>query len=140
MRLAESIEKNGYFWLPNEEENAFSGTLKVSKKGQVTLELMVPVEFPKATVQTPWAFSSDDNISFDKIIGKVEGDDFVTLCQCECLTPFSGLSILQAATSGGVSLKISKFISQYAIVGKDHFGKKEEKVLLSRCTVSFERT
>ena len=98
MRLADSIEKNGCFWLPDEEEDAFSGILKISKKGQVTLELMVPVKFPKATVQTPWAFSSDDdNISFDKIIGKVEGDEFVTLCQCECLNPFSGSNTLQAA-------------------------------------------
>ena len=138
MRLAESIEKNGYFWLPDEEEDAFSGTLKISKKGQVTLELMVPVEFPKATVQTPWAFSSDDNISFDKIIGKVEGDEFVTLCQCECLTPFSGSNTLQAAVSGPVSLQTSRFISQYVIIGKNHFGKKEEEVHFSRCRVSFE--
>ena len=139
MRLAESIEKNGYFWLPDEEEDVFSGTLKISKKGQVTLELMVPVEFPKATVQTPWAFSSDDdNISFDKIIGKVEGDEFVTLCQCECLTPFSGLNTLKAAVSGPVSLQPSKFISQYVIIGKNHFGKKEEEVHFSRCRVSFE--
>lgn len=138
MRLADSIEKNGYFWLPDEEEDALSGILKISKKGQVTLELMVPVEFRKATVQTPWAFSSDDNISFDKIIGKVEGDEFVTLCQCECLTPFSGSNTLQAAISGPVSLQTSKFISQYAIIGRNHFGKKEEEVYFSRCRVSFE--
>ena len=115
------------------------GHSKFLKKGQMTLELMVPVEYPKSIAKKPWAFrSDDDNISFNKIIGKVEGDEFVTLCQCECLTPFSGLSMLQAATSGGVSLKISKFISQYVIVGKDHFGKKEEEVHFSRCTVSFE--
>ena len=139
MRLADSIEKHGYFWLPSEEENALYGTLEISKKGQITLELMVPVEYPKSIAKKPWAFrSDDDNISFNKIIGKVEGDEFVTLCQCECLTPFSEFSMLQAATSGGVSLKTSKYISQYAIVGKNHFGKKEEKVLFSRCTVSFE--
>ena len=139
MRLADSIEKNGYFWLPGEEEDALSGVLKISKKGKVMLELMVPVEFPKATVQTPWAFSpDDDNIPFDKIIGKVEGDEFVTLCQCECLTPFSGSNTLQAAVSGPVSLQTSKFISQYAIIGKNHFGKKEEEVHFSRCSVSFE--
>ena len=97
------------------------------------------MEFPKATVQTPWAFSpDDDNIPFDKIIGKVEGDEFVTLCQCECLTPFSGSNTLQAAVSGPVSLQTSKFISQYAIIGKNHFGKKEEEVHFSRCSVSFE--
>ena len=138
MRLADSIEKNGYFWLPGEEEDVLSGILKISEKGKVTLELMVPVEFPKATVQTPWAFSSDDNTSFDKIIGKVEGDEFVTLCQCECLTPFSGSNTLQAAVSGPVSLQTSKFISQYAIIGRNHFGKKEEEVHFSRCRVSFE--
>ena len=138
MRLVASIEKIGYFWLPNDPENAFSGILKISKKGQVKLELMVPVEFPKATVQTPWAFSSDDdNISFDKIIGKVEGDELVTLCQCECLTPFSGSNTLQAAVSGPVSLQTSKFISQYAIIGRNYFGEKEE-ICFSRCTVSFE--
>ena len=139
MRLAASIEKHGCFWLPSEENDALSGTLEISKKGQITLELMVPVEFPKATVQTPWPFrSDDDNISFDKIIGKVEGDEFVTLCQCECLTPFSGLNTLQAAVGGPVSLQTSKFISQYAIIGKNHFGKEEEEVRFSRCTVSFE--
>lgn len=140
MRLAASIEKNGYFWLPSDTEakNALSGILRISEKGQVTLELMVPVEFPKATVQKPWAFSSDDdNISFDKIIGKIKGDEFVTLGQCECLNPFSGSNTLQAALSGGVSLQTSKFISQYAIIGRNYFGEKEE-VCFSRCTVSFE--
>ncbi len=138
MRLAASIEKNGYFWLPSEEEDALSGILKISQKGQVTLELMVPVEFPKATVQTPWAFSSDDdNISLDKIIGKVEGDEFVTLCQCEFLTPFSGLNTLQAAANGPVSLQPSKFTVQYAIIGRNYF-KKEEEICFSRCKVFFK--
>ncbi len=81
MRLAASIERHGYFWLPSEEENVLSGTLEISKKGQITLELMVSVEYPSAIVERLWAFRSDDgNISFDKIIGKVEGDEFVTLC------------------------------------------------------------
>ena len=134
MRFADSIEKNGYFWLPNDSENKLPGVLKISKKGKGTLELMVPVELSKASGQTPWAF----NISFDKIVGKITGDEFVTLGQCECLTPFSGSNTFQAALSGGVSLQTSKFISQYAIIGKNYFGEKEEQVLFSRCKVSFE--
>ena len=140
MRLTASIEKSGYFWLPSDTEakNALSGILRISEKGQVTLELMVPIEFPKATVQKPWAFSSDDdNISFDKIIGKIKGDEFVTLGQCECLNPFSGSNTLQAALSGGVSLQTAKFISQYAIIGRNYFGEKEE-VCFSLCTIPFE--
>lgn len=140
MRLSASIEKNGYFWLSSDAEakNALSGILRISPKGQVTLELTVPVEHPRSLVEQPWPFQSDDdNISFDKIIGKVEGDEFVTLCQCECLTPFSGLNTLQAAASGGVSLQSSKFISQYAIIGRNYFGEKEG-ICFSRCTASFE--
>ena len=135
MRLSGSIEKNGYFWLPKDPENALPGMLKISRKGQVTLELMVPVEFPKAMVQKPWAFrSDDDNISFDKIVGKIKGDEFVTLGKCECL---SESNTFQAALSGGVSLQSSKFISQYAVIGKNYFGEKEE-ICFSSCTVSFE--
>ena len=138
MRLSGSIEKNGYFWLPKDPENALPGMLKISRKGQVTLELMVPVEFPKAMVQKPWAFrSDDDNISFDKIVGKIKGDEFITLGQCECLNPFSGSNTFQAALSGGVSLQNSKFISQYVVIGENYFGEKEE-ICFSSCTVSFE--
>ena len=129
MRLTASIEKNGYFWLSGEEEDALSGILKISKKGQVSLELMVPVEFPKATVQIPWAFSSDDdNISFDKIIGKVEGDEFVTLCQCECLTPFSGSNTLQAAVAQFLCKLQDSFRNMQLLV-KITSGKKKRKFI-----------
>ena len=48
MRLADSIEKNGYFWLPGEEEDALSGVLKISKKGKVMLELMSSCGIPQS--------------------------------------------------------------------------------------------
>ena len=62
MRLADSIEKHGYFWLPSEEENALYGTLEISKKGQITLELMVPVEYPKSIAKKPWPFDQTTTI------------------------------------------------------------------------------
>ena len=49
MRLADSIEKNGYFWLPGEEEDALSGVLKISKKGKVMLEAFLKLEFRSLT-------------------------------------------------------------------------------------------
>ena len=39
MRLAESIETHGYFWLPEQPQNRHSGILRVSLKGEASLEL-----------------------------------------------------------------------------------------------------
>ncbi len=134
MRLSAPIEKKGYFWLPNDPEDIFPGVLMISKEGSVKLELMVLVKFPEVRVKQPWTFRSDDNISFDKIVGRFKGDKFVTLGQCESLTR---ISTLQASVNGPVSLQSSKFIAQYAIIGKNYFGEKED-ICFSYCIASFE--
>ena len=39
MRLSEPIEKQGFFWLPDDAENKLPGILRISDSGEITLEL-----------------------------------------------------------------------------------------------------
>ncbi len=39
MRLSEPIEKQGFFWLPDDAENKLPGILRISDSGEITVEL-----------------------------------------------------------------------------------------------------
>ena len=39
MRLSEPIEKQGFFWLPDDDKNQVPGVLRISESGEITLEL-----------------------------------------------------------------------------------------------------
>lgn len=75
MRIHAPIEKIGYFWLPENPEQRLPGTLKVSEKGETTLEVI--------GIFGSDAFTSiSQPSSLGRILGEIEDDDLITLEEC----------------------------------------------------------
>lgn len=72
MKIEKPFKVSGYFWLPSDEENRLYGTLKVEDGGKIELEILG--SFPR------------NNIKMDRIVGKIEGGEYVTLEKCFALT------------------------------------------------------
>lgn len=75
MRIKESIEKNGDFWLPSSPENSIPGTIKILDGGKIDLELagVLPQE-------EDHLFTNDRSI--DRIVGRIEKYGYITLDRC----------------------------------------------------------
>ena len=71
MRIAESFEKHGYWWLPSKPEPKLPGILKISESADAELEIL-GVFGDK--------FSYDANIP--RIVGIIEDGKLVTLDNC----------------------------------------------------------
>lgn len=84
MRLSEPIEKQGFFWLPDDAENPVPGILRISKSGEVTLEINYFYDpmldaLNKRPLGYPPNGSEDRHIN--RIVGIVDNGD-ITLDKC----------------------------------------------------------
>lgn len=74
MRLSESIDKIGYFWLPSTPDTKVSGRLNISKSGQITLDVTGMLEPLISMFQT--------QRQPKRINGMLENGKAITLEQC----------------------------------------------------------
>lgn len=79
MKIEKPFSVSGYFWLPSDEENKLYGTLKVEDGGKIELEVLG--SFNRSLKE----FSKND-IEIERIVGKIEGGEYVTLEKCFALT------------------------------------------------------
>lgn len=70
MRLSENIEKSGFFWLPEDTQNRLPGVLRISKSGEITLEVF--------QLSDP-LWSADGNLN--RIVGIID-NTLITLDKC----------------------------------------------------------
>lgn len=96
MRLAESIEKSGNFWLHSNPEEKLPGTLTISNGGAIRVEIVGNFGGEKGH------FSDDENL--ERVIGEIEKYGLVTLEDChysEKNFSFGGISksSIQASTA-----------------------------------------
>lgn len=74
MRIEQAFVKKGYFWLPDTPEKKIPGTLTIEDGGRIELEIV--------------GYFHDDIESmlkedtFDKIVGEIEHDGYITLDHC----------------------------------------------------------
>ena len=105
MNLSDSIESRGEFWLPEEPENRFPGTLHISKSGVSKLEMKGGFGDPLEAILN----IIKGNIQpTDYIMGEIEEGGPVTLKKCWCLHRNHD------CTSG---LSESNFLAESAFIG-----------------------
>lgn len=73
MRIKEDFKKSGYFWLPSVPDRKVPGILSISDGGSIDLEIMELLDGETET------FFND---SLERIVGCIEGNEFVTLDDC----------------------------------------------------------
>ena len=117
MRLSEAIEGHGTFWLPDDPEDKVSGTLHISRSGEVKLSLIGFLGDPVAMINR----RLNRHIGFvkkewDIMHGTVTGYGRVTLYQC---WDTGGVTV------GGINT--SKVYANYAFLGW-HFNQPSEIV------------
>jgi hypothetical protein len=86
MRNSEVTDEVGYFWLPGTPDSKVPGTLHISERGKVTLDLMGMLGNPNDVFKS--------NTSFKRIIGLIKAQ-YVTLDACICTQntiSFGGIS------------------------------------------------
>lgn len=87
MRLSESIEKTGFFWLPDQAERRLWGILRISESAEITLEISYESEIrgrlpDERRLEFPSEVSQDRSLPrVDRILGEV-GNEYVTLDEC----------------------------------------------------------
>ena len=94
MRLSEPIEKTGFFWLPDNAEKKLPGVLRISKSGEVTLEVLGLSEGLHSSRPFDEIPSFQDEEAGNRIVGIVGENESVTLDQCLRVNsplPFPGL-------------------------------------------------
>lgn len=74
MRIKEEYKKSGYFWLANNPDMKIPGTLFISNRGNIELEIIGIFD----NGNNPFT----DNAELTRIIGHIEKDGFVTLESC----------------------------------------------------------
>ena len=86
MRLAEPIEMMGMFWLPEEPHEKSSGTLKISEKGEITVDLAgafgQPLVTPEVFTPPPMIDGEEKGRDPRRIVGSLEMGGLVTLDDC----------------------------------------------------------
>lgn len=73
MRIKEEIKRLGYFWFPAESDTKFPGTLSIFDGGIIELELIYARGSEIRALGERW----------ERIVGQIEKEDFVTLDLCE---------------------------------------------------------
>ncbi|MCY4262976.1 MAG: hypothetical protein OXC97_06670 [Candidatus Dadabacteria bacterium] len=123
LRIKDEFKKSGYFWLPAKPEKKVPGTLSITEGGDIQLELIGL--FDESIERMKNYMKGNDNPK--RIIGHIEGGNFVTLENC-----------LQ--TSGDFPLpgNITKstFFAHMAMVGVAY--KEEENILVNTFRFSVE--
>lgn len=74
MRIEKEIEKTGFFWLPDREDNKKPGILKIQNGGKIELEIIGNFD------QDLMLFNKE--FSLPRIVGVIEGDGIITLEHC----------------------------------------------------------
>ncbi|MEI6746496.1 MAG: HEPN domain-containing protein [Methylococcaceae bacterium] len=74
MRVKEEFKKSGYFWLPSTSDNKITGTLSISDSGRIELEYVGQLQMDMN--------DAINNHQVDKIVGRTEDGQFVTLEKC----------------------------------------------------------
>ena len=86
MRLAESIETTGIFWLPERPDARLSGVLKVSESGEVTVDLTGtfgnPLVAPDRLAFAATSIMEEETGDPDRVVGTVSQGGRVTLDGC----------------------------------------------------------
>lgn len=89
MRLTETIETPGMFWLPEHPDDRLSGVLKISESGEVTVDLAGLFGDP---LVMPERFRSIDNMigeeaipELERVVGTIQQGGQITLDQCHRL-------------------------------------------------------
>ena len=87
MRLSESIEKTGFFWLPDQADRRLWGILRISGSAEITLEISYKSEIrgrlpDERRLEMPSEVLQDRSLPrVDRILGEV-GNEYVTLDEC----------------------------------------------------------
>ena len=74
MRIEEELEKTGFFWLPNCENNKKPGTLRITKGGEIELEIIGNFDDCFKQPHNEW--------NIPRIVGSIEGNGDITLEDC----------------------------------------------------------
>ena len=121
MRIPEAIDTRGEFWLPNEQENRFPGSLHISKSSEVTLEMKGAFGDPLAALGD--ILKGDIQLQ-DWIVGEVEDGGPVTLERCYCINHSQNYSSGQSE---------SLFLAETAFMGV----RRDRKKRLTFSTIDF---
>lgn len=74
MRIEQEFVKQGYFWLPDTPKKKIPGTLTIQDGGRIELEI---VGYFHDDIK-----SIHEENTFDRIVGKIEHDGYITLDDC----------------------------------------------------------
>ena len=77
MRISETIERSGYFWLPGNDTHKAPGTLRISDGGNVSLEIVGSFSGPTGSLK-----DLDADHDIERIIGHIEKAGLITLEKC----------------------------------------------------------
>ena len=120
MRVEKKYKKAGYFWLPNKEKEEIPGVLTIEDGGKIELEVV--------GLFGENLYKNDmNNSNLGRIIGRIEGDGFVTLD--DCFYTEKNLSV------DGISR--SKVLVNLVLSGVLY--KKDEKITFNTLSFSVER-
>ena len=123
MRLSEPVEKPGFFWLPQDQENQVPGILHISKSGEVTLEISYFYNPGLSLLSQPPLGHSQVGSPIDRICG-IAGNSRLTLDRCFRV---SGNQVI----GDGVSTSTIK--AEYAFLGVNY----EEGEIITFSSVQF---
>ncbi len=127
MRLSDSIDKPGFFWLPNRPEQQYPGTLHVSESGEITLRIV-----HRPTAVDPQLLHGNSPLGGEppRILGIVDNNP-ITLEKCVAADdPFYFLRVSEGYVSE------SKFGVGAAFVGASFVA--DEPIAFSRVDFSLE--
>lgn len=74
MRIEQALVKKGYFWLPDTPDKKIPGTLTIEDGGNIELEIVGHFYNDIKSVH-------EEN-TFDRIVGEIEHDGYITLDRC----------------------------------------------------------
>ncbi|APG86365.1 hypothetical protein SAMCCGM7_pA0026 (plasmid) [Sinorhizobium americanum CCGM7] len=77
MRLRETVELAGYFWLPDDASKKAPGILKILDGGTISLEMVGSFSGPTGSLKELYS-----DVDLSRIVGQVEKLGFVTLERC----------------------------------------------------------
>lgn len=100
MRLPEPIEKSGFFWLPEDANTCLPGILRISKLGEVKLEVSGFSPDPSSSRLLDDPLVGPKDKFFSRIVGIVGKNEQVTLEECSLVDGVSHLGGLRSATFG----------------------------------------
>ena len=125
MKLSESIERKGFFWLPENPEAKLPGVLRISEIGEVKLEIFYLPDKSKHKI------TGSDRMDGDKIvtISGIVDQEYVTLYKF-----IKGKKNHHHYLAPGVSNMICYF--DFALLGFNY--KKEKDIMLSKMIFSIE--